>query len=146
MRHFRRRGLACLFLFFLCGRAAAAEDASASVKAEELKKLQGTWVVVSVMMYGTESVSYVKGRKVAISGAQMTSSTEGEQGGVVRELNLDPTKKPKHIDMMGKFDTLHAVYALEGDRLTLSVNDMVRPTDFAHPIGGSNIVWIFKRK
>jgi uncharacterized protein (TIGR03067 family) len=45
---------------------------------------------------------------------------------------LDPTAKPKEIDITGKSGTSLGIYALDGNKLTLAIarGDRFRPTEF----------------
>src|SRR5437867_3448619 len=110
-------------VLLVIGVAGAGDD---EVKAE-LKKLQGTWKVVQAIDKGEK----VPGDDIA----SMEVIFEGQKI-LVREkdkvhdrmtFKLDPSKKPKtidltHIEGADKDRTDAGIYKLEGDMLTICVN------------------------
>lgn len=110
---------------------AAADDPTKDAVKKELMKLQGTWVLVGGEEKGRvlsekdarserESILF-KGDKLTV----MRGETKGE--GTIR---LNPSKKPAWIDLVDpqkKNAVNHAIYRLEGDRLTICVSQKFGP-------------------
>ena len=94
-----------------------AEPPKDAVK-DELAKLQGTWKVVSVEAGGKDVLKDVKLGEITF-----------KEGGAVEGLGpditvkLDPTRKPKEIDLIRGKDgkPWMGIYALDGDTLKLSL-------------------------
>lgn len=122
----------CILLtaFILTFVAAAQSGDSPSEK----KQLQGTWKVVSIEGIGMKPFppETLKDASVVFAGDKVTISIDGDK--VEREFKLDPTKKPKAIDI-GKGP---GIYHLDGDNLKLCWDAMgeKRPEEFS--IKGSN--------
>ena len=104
---------------------------------KDQEKLQGTWVVKSMLEGGKEVPPPVKDTKLTFAGDKWTQT-----GGPVKEegtYRLDSTKKPKQIDVVvkrsGKDDlVLRGIYALESDSLKIGLSAQgpkgPRPTSF----------------
>jgi uncharacterized protein (TIGR03067 family) len=106
-------------------RAALTDDAKA-----DKEKLQGEWKVTSATNGGQDTGKHV-GDVVKFDGDKFIVP-DGEC-----EYKLDPSKKPKQIDVSPlegkeKGMTFHGVYKLDGDKLTLhmSVDEQERPAGF----------------
>jgi uncharacterized protein (TIGR03067 family) len=83
-------------------------------------KLQGTWVVKSRLAGGKEVPPAAKHDKLTFAGDRWiyTGVPVKEEG----TYKLDPTKKPKHIDVFEKGGRVHkGIYALEGDSLKVGM-------------------------
>jgi uncharacterized protein (TIGR03067 family) len=118
---------------FVTGSLIAAEPPKDAVK-EELAKLQGTWKVERVEAGGKE----VKDLKLG----EITFKEGGGVEGLGPDITvkLDPTRKPKEIDLIRGKDgrPWMGIYSLDGDTLKLSlalveagkVAEQKRPTDF----------------
>lgn len=91
----------------------------------EQDKLQGNWTIMADERDG-QPVSTDKGAKVTFTNDKFVTASGGKtlrQGSI----KLDPTKKPKTIDVTyteGEFKgkTFHGVYTLEGDTWTICYN------------------------
>lgn len=112
-----------------------AADAKEDV-AKEMKKLEGKWKVVAVEARGMKvPEDKLKGAAVIIKGDKITMADPGK---AAKELvfKIDPTKKPKHIDLTDpkEKDTAPAIYSLDGDELKicvpLAMKDAKRPETF----------------
>jgi len=114
----------------------------------DLKKVQGTWVLVSRTFGGGSWPA--EGVRVVIAGARIRYYRAGEQR-TEWPLTLDAAKSPKVFDQRevggSSPGTLYrGIYRLEGDTLTLchALSGASRPADF----GGKDPqhrLWVFKR-
>jgi len=110
---------------------AAAEDPTKDAAKRELEKLQGTWVLVGGEDKGTV-LSEEDARKekwsLVIKGDKFTMIRKKNSG--ICTIRLDPSKKPAWMDFVftedGK-EVNHAIYALEGDRLTICFSRKSNP-------------------
>jgi uncharacterized protein (TIGR03067 family) len=126
--------------------AAQADDAKT-----ELEKLQGKWEVTAVVFDGT-TTDNLKGVKGVFDKDKL--SLIGDEGKREFSIKLDPTKKPKAIDMTAldgdcKDKTNPAIYQLEGDMLRLCMfnepGNTKRPTELASKEGSKLLLMTFKR-
>jgi RNA polymerase sigma factor (sigma-70 family) len=122
------------------GQAVAAQPAPARAgKAQtDQQKLQGTWRVVAAQRFGRAEENTV-GSRLTFAGDRFTVvQGDGSPAGA-GTFALVPTKTPKelYIREEGKEDTAAAIYRLEGDTLTLCVNEhsQVPPVAFAAEAG-----------
>jgi uncharacterized protein (TIGR03067 family) len=118
---------------------------------DELKRLEGTWEVVSRVFNGTTQPQPRGGMRLVIRGSAYSQEALGEtfeQG----SLQVDPTKKPCSLDLSPevgreKGRTFLCIYELEGDGLLycLRPSGGFRPTEFtAEP--GSNLEIVTLRR
>jgi uncharacterized protein (TIGR03067 family) len=113
---------------------------------EELKKLQGEWVIVSV-----EPATKADGeqsQRVVVTGSEW-KTTRTPRAFTVR---VDNGKSPKHLDLVsdakGKERTWQGIYKIEGDKLTFcranaAGTGVKRPTEFK--AGPGVELMVFKR-
>jgi uncharacterized protein (TIGR03067 family) len=104
----------------------AADDPTKDAAKRDLEKLQGTWVLV-----GGEEKGRVLSEKDARS-EQESLVFQGDKLTIIRgehkgsgQIRLDPGKKPAWLDLFDPSDKSkanHAIYALDGDRLTICVS------------------------
>jgi uncharacterized protein (TIGR03067 family) len=102
---------------------------------KELDKLQGTWVLVGGEEKGTvltEEDARKERESIAIKGDRFTITRGDARGNCT--IRLDPSKKPAHMDIVfteeaGEFKgkANHAIYRLDGDRLTICVSRKFKP-------------------
>lgn len=117
--------VACPFL--------AAQPPQADAAKEDLKKLQGAWKVEKLEAGGME----IKDAKL---GTLTFKDNQIPEFGTEMTVKLDPSKKPKEIDLVRTKDgrPWYGVYELDGDKLKLSLAlveqgklaEQKRPTDF----------------
>jgi uncharacterized protein (TIGR03067 family) len=114
----------------------------------DLKKLQGTWVVVSDRYEGGAKSD--PGLKAVVAGDRLTYIQDGKPM-LPWVLTLDARQSPKTLDMRisGRADRgalCRAVYSLEGDTLKLSHNGnwKDRPKDMTGTAPGTYLR-VFKR-
>ena len=109
---------------------AAADDPKKRAVAEELKRLEGTWEVVSVVQGGKEQPEGARGEIMTFRGGKLTER-KGPEEDESRPLHfrLDPTCDPRLIDFdeSGKNFTdpdevVECVYRLDADTLTICLN------------------------
>ena len=135
------------------GGQPAADEPKADTAPEELKKLQGTWQVVSIeTRRKARPEGEVNGLKLAIKGDSSAFEKDGKPVVGIGKLSIDPSKKPKTIDIAvtgapedprGTF-TILGIYELDGDSLRMCWGGPKRPTEFrTTPDGGD--LWVLKR-
>jgi uncharacterized protein (TIGR03067 family) len=98
---------------------------------KELDKLQGTWVLVGGAEKGrvlTEEEAKTERESIIIKGDTITVIRGRNMG--TGKFRLDPSKKPAWMDLIdpdNKGQVNHAIYRLEGDRLTICVSRKFEP-------------------
>ncbi len=141
------------FLLLVLGLVAGAQGAKEDAAAEDLKRMQGDWVVVSME---------VDGLKVPDDDAMaLFRSVKGDRYTVSRyrrlagkgTIKLDATKKPRTIDALpaGVTDKAKAVlgiYEFDGDKLKLCFArpGMARPTEFSAKEDSGNTLTVWQRE
>jgi uncharacterized protein (TIGR03067 family) len=126
------------------GEAAPAKRGAATPKTDK-EKLQGVWRIVEVESEG--KVETVGKQFFLVDGNRVSWQTEeGElQGG----LYLDPTARPKTIDLAMNQATLEGIYALDGDTLRLCYGvggASARPWEFVTKRGRPWALLVLKRQ
>ncbi len=129
------RTLLAMCVLSLMGLMSARADENA-VK-NELKALQGTWKVTAAEQDG-DPLDRIVGGTMTIKDNNFTIKTAG--GTVMKgDLNLDPTKSPRQIDLAHQDGLLkdknwQGIYELKGDTLKLCYaeadSEKERPTEF----------------
>ena len=142
-------GLGCLVAALAIGRAGAQDDAAK----KEMKKLEGTWATVSIEAAGQKVTDEdkIKTRKLTTKGDKYMLKVGDET--VQGTIEINPTKKPKTIDVKpdsgtNKGKTLLGIYELDGDglKICLAPPGKDRPTAFAtRPADGQQLV-VYKRE
>ena len=142
-------GFGCLVAALTIGRASAQGDAAK----KELKKLEGTWATVSIEAAGQKVTDEdkIKTRKLTTTGAKYTLKVGDET--VQGTIEINPTKKPKTIDVKpdsgtNKGKTLLGIYELDGDslKLCLAPPGKDRPTAFATAAENAQQLVVYKRE
>lgn len=110
-------------MLFAVGFVLMAGAPTEDVIKKEKEKLTGTWKVVSVEANGqTVPEAALKDFRFIFTADALTRK-QGEKAESGAGYQLDPSRTPKWIDMTGKEDgkdhSIPALYALEGDTLTL---------------------------
>jgi RNA polymerase sigma factor (sigma-70 family) len=144
--------------------AAARAPVPADAKGEqavknELEKLQGTWILVGGGFKGREDpeediqkvLESNHWQKLVISDKNFTWGSVIDEEAMKGTLALDPTRRPKTIDLTftrdGKTVTGKCIYQLDGDTLKLSYGEPDRPTEFkTTPDSDMPRLYIWKRK
>ena len=138
--------------------AALLSMASSSLCADDAKKdsegLQGTWEVVEFTADGKLYPEEIpKEIKLTFKGEKMLISGPGGIGKREYSFKLDPSKKPKAIDVTpldGPFKdkTVPAIYELSGDELKFCMPNQEtkdRPTEFKASEGSKLGLFVSKR-
>jgi uncharacterized protein (TIGR03067 family) len=117
-----------LFLLVLIVADVSGQDAK-----KELDQLQGEWMMSSRETNGKPSTN--TNWKLTIKGDQwVVRRPDGDVAAVEATIKLDPSKKPKEIDLITKKGSMIGIYKLEGDTLTFCrpgpTKDAVRPKEF----------------
>ncbi len=119
---------------------------------EDMKKLEGEWVIESYIQGGQDHSATFGGGKMTrtISGNRWTTSSIGQV--TQYTFRIDPTKKPKTIDITMAGDgtqkqTFLCIYEVEGDTLKLcqAQAGQNRPAKF-EATNGNDILTVAKRK
>ncbi len=130
--------------------AEAAEDRAKA--AAELKKLQGTWVIVAAEEEGAKKKVPDDAEQLRFRGDTFITLHGGkvEQEGTIK---LDPTKNPMEIDFHVEKDQRNvridrAIYAWDGEnlRVCMGKDRQTRPKDFVGDPGSKQMAVIMNRK
>jgi uncharacterized protein (TIGR03067 family) len=134
------RGCVALFVVLVLG---------APMRADDLKKIEGTWVVVSVNVRGQDEKELV-GRKLTFAKGKVTlqekQGTEPKKG----VFKIDETTTPRQIDITPEEEPrpLRGIYALDGDMLKICLGDgpdEERPTKFETAADRKVVLLVLKR-
>jgi uncharacterized protein (TIGR03067 family) len=141
---------------------AALPDDKAKPDAEQL---QGTWKFTRLSLFGNEPPKeFLPKLRVVIEGKSFTikpgiafeGSNEkpdgewklGAKDGDSVTIELDPSKKPKTIDLTTEFDgqkaTLKGIYQLDGDELKICFGQQ-RPKEFPTKVDSGTMLYVLKR-
>lgn len=117
--------------------------------ADELKKFDGTWQLVSATKDGKETPEEtVKKIRVIIKDGKHTVQFGDETIAKEIAVTIDPKKNPKTtVDMLPDGKTIKGIYKLEGDMLTSCVAEIGKdhPKEFAAKPGTGHTLRVFKR-
>ena len=132
--------------------AAAAADKDAAVK-DEMKRLDGVWVIESILRDPREKgADEGKGIRCIIKDGKVVVKLPGEDKEAGRcTITIDPAAKPKTLDITpdGEKESILAIYELDGDALKIcwgSLEKKERPTDFASKPGSMQSLLVLKRE
>jgi uncharacterized protein (TIGR03067 family) len=116
----------------------------------ELDRLQGTWAFVSVEANGNKApADKLKDLRWVIRGDQLFRR-EGGRTIAEATIRLDPTRKPKTIDLAGKDKEGRSrrglgIYELDGDRLKIALGKE-RPAEFRSAPGSGVVLTDCRRE
>ncbi|GIW88349.1 MAG: hypothetical protein KatS3mg108_2673 [Isosphaeraceae bacterium] len=134
--------------------ALAAQDAPpTSPHQAELQRHQGTWHVVSFIYNGTEADPEIMAsiRRI-VEDDRVLWTRDGKRFAATR-LELDPTTSPPTLKLIpeggrNRGQTVHGIYRLDGDRLTLCTSDPGEPppSAFSAPAGSRRTLVVLTRE
>jgi len=144
MRRLSRR-VAIALMSCLCVAVAAAQDPLT----EELKKLEGGWIVVAAEQRG-KPFNAIRGGGLLIEGRTflLRTAAKNEFKG---ELRIDPSKSPKQLDFIhaGTGVVWQAIYSVDEETFRLNYVEAggrdPRPTLFATSSESAGIVIVMNR-
>jgi uncharacterized protein (TIGR03067 family) len=135
--------------------ALVAAGAMAGDAKDDVKKLQGEWVMASLEFDGQpapDETVQVFGRKVEGDKYTVTITKGDDVKTVKGTYKLDPTKKPKAVDALttdaeGKEVNVLGIYELDGDthKICMAPPGADRPTEFATEEGSKRTLIVWKR-
>jgi uncharacterized protein (TIGR03067 family) len=145
----KKRLLLVVGLVFLL----AAADADEEIK-KELARFEGTWKWVSIEMEKMKlSEDALKEPRLKLKGDKFTVTEENANATFGGTFKVDPSKRPKTIDVTftdgpEKGKTSLGIYELEGDTYKVCVDPAgkSRPTEFAVKPGSGHVLQVLKRE
>jgi uncharacterized protein (TIGR03067 family) len=146
--------LAVVCLFALVRSQAAGGDADEEAAAKDLQALDGTWRLSSKEVdgkkFGEEEIKDVIG---VIDGSGRYSVRRGDTVAGQGTVKLDPTKKPKTIDVTPtegerKGKPSLGIYEIEGDafRMCMARPGDGRPAEFSAKAGSGRTLVVYQRE
>jgi RNA polymerase sigma factor (sigma-70 family) len=98
--------------------------------AGDLDRMQGTWQLTSIQIYGVQKKSEVGA--LEIKGDRMILKKRGDEKFSEMRIKLSPASAPPAIDMIDGTETMPGIYQIKGDTLRLCVRERgdERPTEF----------------
>jgi uncharacterized protein (TIGR03067 family) len=154
MRTYGLAVFAIVFLFAAVRSQAAGDNANGETVAKDLQAFQGTWRLSSKEVDGKKfSDEEVKGVIGTSDGSGRFSVRRG--GKVIGEgtMKLDPTKKPKAIDVTytageRKGQTALGIYEIESDafRVCMARPGDGRPAEFSAKAGSGCTLIVYQRE
>ena len=141
-------------LFLLAfGLLIAADQPRDDAIKQEMNKLDGTWVVQSVVRDPREKgEGEGKGLRIIISDENIVAKSPGEDKSLGKAtIKIDPTKKLKTVDIAseGEKEEVQGIYELEGDTLRVCwglSEKKIRPTQFTSKQGSGQSLVVLKRE
>ena len=140
-------------LLLVVGLQIAADQPSDDAIKKEMKKLDGTWVAQSVVRDPREKgegESEGKDLRIIVSGFKVVVKAAGEDKTLGKAvIKIDPTKKPKTIDITGEGEmaAVLGIYELERDTLRVCwgpSEKMERPTQLTSKPGSGQSLVVLK--
>jgi uncharacterized protein (TIGR03067 family) len=125
-----------------------AADAKDDATKKELKKLSGTYVMVSGESKAEKlSEERIKEAKLVMDGDKYSANFGGDT--VKGTLKIDPTKAPKEIDATdGEGQTMLGIYKFEKGQFTVCFAPLgkERPKEFSIKVGTGDFIHVWKKK
>jgi uncharacterized protein (TIGR03067 family) len=131
--------LVALFSSLVLG--AGHDNSNGANTKEEVQKLQGIWQVTKFIDHSEDAAptDEIKGFTFEFQADRLTMRKSKDDKGREQKYNLNPSKKPKWIDIGVREGSPlgEGIYKLEGDQLTICVvgstnskNPTLRPSEF----------------
>jgi uncharacterized protein (TIGR03067 family) len=131
--------------------AAPADDKKSDDAKAEMKKMEGTWAFEKIVRPGDQQVpeDELKQMKLEVKD-DIRTVLRGGEAIVKSKYTIDPKASPKTIDVeiidgMGKGNTLHGVYELDGDTFKVSIAIDGNPRPKKVEAGEGIVLQVFKR-
>jgi uncharacterized protein (TIGR03067 family) len=147
-----------IFFLALGSFLMAANPVKEDPSKDELDKLRGTWLTVSLVNDGKTLVDEKNPpkdgpmTKLVYEGTKWTIKV-GEKAVAGGILKIDPAKKPKEIDIMDESGTKNdktklGIYEIDGDtyKFCLATAGKPRPTEFTSKEGSGHSLGMMKRE
>jgi uncharacterized protein (TIGR03067 family) len=145
----------CVVLIAAASVLLAADDPKDAAK-KEMKKLQGTWVLIASEREGEKvPKDAIKEEKITLTIAGDKLSFSRTRKGEKKNFDngsyeiVDAGAKPRMIDLTGfpKPDVkMLGIYELDGNTLKICVGESKRPTDFASKPGSKTGVLVLRKE
>ncbi len=146
----KRQLLAALVAGLVLVVAAPADGGEQDAVKKEMAKFQGTWKFVSMEVEGKKSADEAINKYTVVFKGDQWTVSEGEKVAAQVTFKVDPTKKPKTVDLVdaGKGRLIRGIYSLEGDKLTVCDRGSEkgdRPTEFATKPSSGLVLIVLER-
>jgi uncharacterized protein (TIGR03067 family) len=114
---------------------------------EDQEKIQGNWKVESATVAGMKDPEEVLKIELSIKGDKIVSKRRAENQVQEGTIKLDAGGKVKTIDIQTEDMLLHGIYKLEGDSLTICLDESgeARPAEFESKEGSRVALVVLKR-
>lgn len=132
-----------LVAMVVVGMSIGADTKQDAVK-EELKRLEGTWAIESVEREGKKDTD--KDQWIFKEGKLATKSGITKRISPIGPISIDPTKKPKTIDIVIEVlnkKKMPGIYELKDDTLRICYGGTERPKELASK--GGHAIMTFQR-
>jgi uncharacterized protein (TIGR03067 family) len=151
-RHAAMPLVVALFLAAAVPLAAAGDAKEEAIKKDQMK-YEGVWQVVSLEIDGNKTDEQDAKKITVVNEADGKWRLEVDGKVIARGTSeIDPTKKPKAIDLTGtegddKGKTVLGIYEIGDDerKVCYAKAGMERPDDFSAPAGSGRILAVLKR-
>jgi uncharacterized protein (TIGR03067 family) len=127
-----------------------AADAKEKDKTDD-DKIQGTWLLETEEADGNNK--HAEGKMITVTfaaeGKGKVKYGLGDRPDLDFTFQLDATRKPKEITIMGNGETYKGIYQLDGDKFTACLprkDGGERPTEFATKDGDQLVLVVLKRE
>lgn len=140
-------------LIVMAGLLVAADAKDDEIK-KEMAKLEGSWKVVALEKSGKPAPDEVlkEAPRITFKGDRINLKFSGKDKEQESTYKLDPSKKPKEIDIVEKRgdrnEPSKSIYLLDGDDLKICMArpGLERPTEFATKEGAQHSMLTLKRE